>query len=173
MENRGVTNGREILGYAVAQAIRIGALYVVNYSGLLLPIYTWAFHSGVMLAIYGVTVSTSTVWGAVGLLLFIALRGGFGGTPAFVAGGKGRYAVRSITAEIGAFVGAYALCLIAFIALNVAFLAPVYRSLAQGGQKALGLELSLTVSIVNTAIVFVLFIALRWAFSARLREAAA
>jgi hypothetical protein len=162
--NTGITTGREVLAYILAQAIRIAALYLVNCLGLLLPIYTWAFHSGVMLATYGVTAAISLAWGAMGLLLFLVLRGAFGGTPASIAGRANERAVASNGAEIGVFIAAYAISLFAFMALNIAFPGSVYRSLAQSHQSLVVLALSLAVSTVSTTIVFILFIALRRGF---------
>jgi hypothetical protein len=56
--------------------------------------------------------------------------------------------------------------------VNIAFLGTVYRDLAQSHQTLLVFALSLTVSLINTAIVFILFSALRWAFTGRQRAPA-
>jgi hypothetical protein len=168
--NAGITSGREVLAYVLAQAIRIAVLYAVNYSGILLPVYMWAFHSGVMVATYVVSASLSLIWGAVGLVLFLLVRGALGGTPAFVTT-NGR-AVASSGAEIGAYIAAFAISLIAFMAVNIAFLEAVYRGLAQSQQRVMVFAISLAVSLINTTVVFVLFIALRWAFTGRSRAPA-
>jgi hypothetical protein len=161
LANRGITNGREIAAYALAQAFRLTAIYLVSYSGALLPLYTWAFRSGIMVATYGVTAALSIVWGTAGLILFLVLRGPFGGTPALVSARGREQAITSSGAEIGAFIIAYAVSLIAVMALNIGILASIYRTLGQDGQRALVMALSLAVSIVNAIVVFVLFIALR------------
>jgi hypothetical protein len=170
--NTGVTTGREVLAYILAQVIRIAVLYLVNYSGILMPVYRWAFQSGIMIATYVVSTSFSVVWGAVGLLLFLLLRGALAGTPVFVAGRANERAVASSGAEIGAYIAAFAISLVGFTAVNIAFLGTVYRDLAQSHQTLLVFALSLTVSLINTAIVFILFIALRWAFTGRQRAPA-
>jgi hypothetical protein len=163
--NQGITNGREIAAYAVAQAIRLTALYLMSYSGVLMPLYTWAFHSGIMVATYGVTAAISIVWGTVGLILFLVLRGPFGGVPSLIGAPGREQAITSSGAEIGAFIVAYAISLIAFMALNIAFLTPIYRDLGHDGQHALVMAMSLGVSFVNSIVVFVLFIALRRGFA--------
>jgi riboflavin transporter FmnP len=163
--NRGITNGREIAAYALAQAFRLAAIYLVSYSGALLPLYTWAFHSGIMVATYGVTVALSLVWGTAGLILFLVLRGPFGGVPTLISAPGREQAITTRGAEIGSFVVAYAISLIAVMALNIAFLAPIYRTLGQDGQRGLVTAISLTVSIVTAIVVFVLFIALRRGFA--------
>ena len=169
IQNTGITNGREVLAYVLAQAIRIAVLYLVNYSGMLLPIYTWAFHSGIMAATYAVSTAISLVWGALGFILFMVFRGPFVGTPAFIAGPGNERAVTSSGAEIGAFIAAFAVDLVAFTAVNIAFLGSVYRSLAESHQTLLTFALSLVASLVNATVVFILFIALRWTFTGRSR----
>jgi hypothetical protein len=163
--NRGITNGREIAAYALAQVIRLIALYLASYAGALTPLYTWALHSGIMVATYGVSAAISIVWGTVGLILFLVLRGPFGGVPSFTSAPGREQAITSNGAEIGAYVIAYAISLIGFMVLNIALLTPIYRALGQDGQRALVMAMSLAVSIVSTIVVFVLFIALRRGFA--------
>jgi hypothetical protein len=167
--NTGLTNGREVLAYAVAQAIKIALSDAVGFAGLLTPLYEWvvhtvAGHGQVGVALVAVTTTVNTVWAILGLLLFLVLRGVFGGTPAIFGGSGSEEAVTTRGAEIGAFALAYAIVVAVLTALNAAILSQIYVSLYRSGEKLAGFGLGLTMSILSAAIVFAIFLGLRQAF---------
>jgi hypothetical protein len=160
--NGGITNGREIGAYAIAQAIKITLTYALSFSGLLSPLYLAAYKSGGTLAIIPVTLVINVLWGGLALLLFLALRAALDGVPATVGGSDGAFTSRG--GEIGAFVIAYLLMLIVVLALNGLFLASIYAALGHGGQQELVFAIGLSISLVNAALVYLIFIGLRSAF---------
>jgi hypothetical protein len=162
--NAGVTNGREIGAYAIAQAIKIALVSTVSFSGLLSPIYSAAFRSGGAIAIVPVTFALNVIWGSIGLLLFLALRAALGGVPAMVAGPAGESAFTTRGGEIGAFVIAYLLLIVVVLALNSLFLAPIYAAFSRAGQSQIVFVIGLSISLVNAALVYLIFIGLRSAF---------
>src|SRR5258708_15757786 len=165
--NAGLTNGREIGSYAIAQAIKIALTFSVSFSGLLSPIYSAAFGSGGAIAIVPVTFALNVIWGSIGLLLFLAFRAALGGVPAMVAGPGRESAFTSRGGEIGAFVVAYLLLIVLLLALNSLFLAPIYAALNHAGQSQMVFAIGLSISLVNATLVYLIFIALRSAFCRR------
>jgi uncharacterized membrane protein YhaH (DUF805 family) len=97
------------------------------------------------------------------LVLFLALRGGFGGVPPRVAGYGRRDAVTSSAAEIVAFLIAALIIIAAVWSFSVFVLTGIYASLRQSGQLALVLPISLGVSTVSAVLFFLIFIAMRGA----------
>jgi hypothetical protein len=163
-ENAGLTNGREIGAYAIAQAIKIALTFSVSFSGLLSPIYSAAFRTGGAIAIVPVTFALNVIWGSIGLLLFLAFRAALGGVPAMVARPGRASAFTSRGGEIGAFVIAYLLLIVLLLALNSFFLAPIYAALSHAGQSQMVFVIGLSISLVNAALVYLIFIGLRSAF---------
>jgi len=162
--NGGITNGREIAAYAIAQAIKIVLVSALSYSGLLAPLYLAAFRAGGAIAVVPVTVALNIVWGGIVLLLFLALRAALGGVPHMVAGADRESAFTSRGGEIGAFVIAYLLMIIVVLTLNAVLLSPLYVSLGRSGQGQIVFAIGLAISLVNATIVYLIFIALRSAF---------
>jgi len=163
-KNAGISNGREIGAYAIAQAIKIVLTYLVSFSGLLSPLYLAAYKSGGAVGTVPITLGVNIVWGTAALLLFLALRSALGGVPTMIAGPGGEAAFTSRSGEIGAFVVAYLLVLVVVLVLNGMFLAPLYASLARGGQSQIVLAIGFSIALVNVAIVYAIFIGLRAAF---------
>jgi fatty acid desaturase len=110
------------------------------------------------------TTSVSFVTWLVTLLLFLALRGGFGGVPPMVAGyGRRRDAVTSSAGEIAAFLVAALIAMVLVWVFTVFVLAGIYTSLRQTGQMMWVLPVSLGVSAVSAVVFFLIFIATRGA----------
>ena len=84
--NNGIANGREIGAYAIAQAIKLVLSFGLSLSGLLSPLYGWAYRSGGVTAIVPLTIAISVFWATLVLGLFLTLRGALGGVPAMIAG---------------------------------------------------------------------------------------
>jgi riboflavin transporter FmnP len=95
-------------------------------------------------------------------LLFLALRAALGGVPTMVGGSESAFTSRG--EEIGAFVIAYLLMSIVVLTLNALFLSPIYAALGHGGQSELIFVIGLSISLVNAALVYPIFIGLRSAF---------
>lgn len=164
LQNGGLTNGREIGAYAIAQAIKLALTYAVGFSGLLSPLYLAAFKAGGAVGVVPVTFVINVIWGGVALLLFLALRAAFGSVPAMVAGSGRDSAFTSRGGEIGAFVIAYLILVVVVLALHSAFLAPIYAELGRNGQRQIVMLIGLSVSVVNAILVYPIFIGLRSAF---------
>src|SRR3984957_8444543 len=128
-QNSGIANGREIGAYAIAQAIKIALTYALSISGLLTPVYLWAYHNGGPMAVVPVTVAISACWAAVLLVLFLGLRGALGGVPRMITGPAGDHAFTSRGGEIGAYVISYAILIAVLTGLNGAMLGPFYASM--------------------------------------------
>jgi hypothetical protein len=167
LRNSGLTNGREVGAYAIAQAVKIVLTYAVSFSGLLSPLYMAAFKSGGAIGVIPVTFVINVVWGGVALLVFLALRGALGEVPAVVAGPGRESAFTSRGGEIGAFVIAYLLMLIVVLMLSGMYLTPIYATLGRNGQSHIVFMIGLSISLVNAAIVYSIFIGLRAAFCRR------
>jgi hypothetical protein len=108
-----------------------------------------------------VTVALNILWGGVVLLLFLALRAGLRGVPSMVAGADRESAFASRGGEIGAFVIAYLVIVIAAMVLNGLFLSSIYVSLGRAGQQQVVFAIGLAISLVSAVLVCVLFIGLR------------
>jgi hypothetical protein len=167
--NTGPTNGREVLAYAVAQASKIALADAVGFAGLLSPLYgsvvrVVAGHGSVGLALVVVTTAINALWTTLASILFLLLRGLFGGTPAIFGGSGREEAVTTRTGEIGAFALAYAIVVAVATAVNTAFLSQIYVSLYRSGERLAGFGLGLAISILSAASVFAIFVGLRQAF---------
>jgi hypothetical protein len=160
--NGGIINGREIGAYAIAQAIKTAVTYAVSFSGLLSPLYLAAYRSGGAIGIIPVTFVVNLLWGGVALLLFFALRAALGGVPRMVGSNESAFTSRG--GEIGAFVIAHLLLIVVVLALNSLFLAPIYAAFSHAGQSQVVFVIGLSISLVNAALVYLIFIGLRSAF---------
>jgi hypothetical protein len=166
-QNGGIANGREIGAYAIAQAIKLALTFGLSISGLLTPIYLWAYQNGGVVAVVPVTVMISVFWAAVLLILFLALRGALGGVPTMIAEPGREHAVTSRGGEIGAYVIAYAILIAVLTAINGAVLAPVYTSLNHDGRHSAAMTLALVIAFAGAIVVYIVFIGLRAAFCRR------
>src|SRR3984957_278685 len=166
-QNSGIANGREIGAYAIAQAIKIALTYALSISGLLTPVYLWAYHNGGPMAVVPVTVAISACWAAVLLVLFLGLRAALGGVPTMIAEPGRAHAVTSRGGEIGAYAIAYAILIAVLTAINGAVLGPVYGAMNRAGQHGAAVVLALSVAIAGVVVVYLLFIGLRAAFCRR------
>ena len=167
LRNAGITNGREVGAYAIAQTAKIAFTYAVSLSGLLSPLYLAAYHYGGPIAVFPVTFAMSLVWGAVTLILFLLLRAGLSGVPVMIAGPERENVVTTRGGEIGAFVIAYLTVAVALMVLNGMYLGVLYASLSRGGQGAIAFAIGVSFSTAGAALIYVLFIALRAAFCRR------
>jgi uncharacterized membrane protein YhaH (DUF805 family) len=158
----GLTNSREAAAFFVARAVVV-AIYFVITPLLLAPLYIAVIRSGGSTLMTLVTTSISFVTWLVTLVLFLALRGGFGGVPAMVAGQGRRDAVTSSGGEIAAFLVAALVAILFVWAASVFVLAQVYVSLRQSGQAMWVTPVALGLSAVAAVVFFVIFIALRGA----------
>src|SRR5215469_9169016 len=104
--NTGLTNGREVAAYAIAQVVKIVVVYAISYSGLMSPVYVTAGRIGGQLGVLFAGSIFSTFWGAAAFPLFLLLRAGFGGVPTLI--GERRGAFTTSGGEIGAFAVAFA-----------------------------------------------------------------
>jgi hypothetical protein len=169
IRNEGITNGREVGAYTIAQAIKIALVYAVSFSGLLSPLYMAAFKTGGPIAVLPVTFSINVVWGGVTLLLFVGLRAALGGVPAMIAGPGQEGIFTSRGGEIGAFVIAYLLMMVVLMIVSGLFLSALYGSLNHNGQMQIVYAIGLSISLFNATATFLIFVALRAAFCRRSR----
>jgi hypothetical protein len=165
--NAGISNGREVGAYAIAQIVKIALTYAASLSGVLSPLYLAAYHHGGAVAVFPVTFAIGVVWGAVTLILFLLLRAGLGGVPAMIADPGRENVVTTRGGEIGAFVVAYLTVAVALMVLNGMFLGPLYVSLSRSGQGAIAFAIGISFSTAGAVAVYFLFIALRAAFCRR------
>jgi hypothetical protein len=166
-QNSGIANWQEFGAFAIAQAIKVALSFALSFSGLLTPIYTWAYRIGGVTSIVLVSAAISVFWASMLLVLFLALRGALGGVPTMIAVPGREHAVTSGGGEIGAYVIAAALLIAVLTALNSAVLGPIYVSLNHDGQRSLATALALTTSAAGAAVVYAVFIGLRAAFCRR------
>jgi uncharacterized membrane protein YhaH (DUF805 family) len=159
-----LTNSREVAGFFLARAIAV-AIYFIMTPLLLAPFYMQLARSGGAVLIMVATTSVSVVTWLVTLLLFLALRGGFGGVPPAVAGHGRRDAVTTSAAEIAAFLIAALIAMVAVSTFTVHVLAGVYASLRQSGGTMWITPVAIAVSAVSAVVFFLIFIALRGAMS--------
>jgi uncharacterized membrane protein YhaH (DUF805 family) len=155
-----LTNSAEAAAFFVARAIIVAILFVAN-PYVLAPLYTQLFRSGGSFILVTIlSLSVGFVAWLVTLALFVALRGGFGGTPPWVAGDRGRNAVTSSGGEIGAYLIAVLVVMVVFTALNTT-MAGVYASLRQSGGAAWVTAAGLAFSAVAAVVCFLIFTAVR------------
>jgi uncharacterized membrane protein YhaH (DUF805 family) len=160
-----LTNSREVTAFFVVRAIVVAAMFVITPT-ILAPFYVQLVRSSGAGLLTVVTMSVGILAWVVTLLLFLALRGGFGGVPARVAAPERRGAVISSGAEIGAFLLTLVIVTVAFYALNAFVIVRIYASLRQSGQTMLIVPVSLVVSAVIAIVFFLLFILLRGGMTA-------
>jgi uncharacterized membrane protein YhaH (DUF805 family) len=159
-----LTNSREAAGFFLARAIVV-AIYFIMMPLALTPLYMQLIRSGGASLMPVVTTGVSVVTWLVTLLLFLALRAGFGGVPPVVAGHGRRDAVTSSAAEIGAFLIAFVIVVAAVWTLTMFVLAGVYASLQRSGGTMWITPVAIAVSVVSAVVFFLIFIALRSAMS--------
>jgi hypothetical protein len=145
--NEGITNGREILAYAVAQTLKLSLIYALGFARVFNALYVWAMQSGGRPALYAVSIALSVVWGSLALVVFFVIRVFFGGVPANIPRGS----------EIGLFALAYAVVTSVQLVLNAAVLGQLYLAIGLAMAPLLGLA----VSTLFAAIVFAAFLVLR------------
>jgi uncharacterized membrane protein YhaH (DUF805 family) len=156
-----LTNAREAAGFFLGRAIVVAAMFVVTPQ-LLSPLYAQLVRSGGAAFVGLIALGVNVVSWLVTLVLFLALRGGFGGVPASVAPPDRRSAVTSSGEEIGAYVIALVLAVVIVSVLNIAVVSSMYVSLRQSGQTYLIVPLSLTLAAITAIVFFLLFAALRF-----------
>jgi uncharacterized membrane protein YhaH (DUF805 family) len=157
-----LTNSREAAGFFLARAIVI-AIYFVATPMLLVPLYGQLARSGGAALIPIATTGVSIVTWLVTLLLFLALRAGFGGVPPAVAGR--RDAMTTSAAEIAAFLIAALIVMVVIWTLTIYVLSGIYVSLRASGGAMWITAVALAVSAVSAVVFFLIFIALRSAMS--------
>jgi uncharacterized membrane protein YhaH (DUF805 family) len=157
-----LTNSSEVAGFFLARAI-IVAIYFVMTPLLLTPLYMQLYRSGGAILMTMATTGVSVVTWLITLLLFLALRGGFGGVPPTVAGR--RDAVTTSAAEIAAFLIAALIVMVALWTFTLYVLAGIYTSLRQSGGTMWITPVAIAVSAVSAVVFFLIFIALRGAMS--------
>jgi len=154
------TNSREVTAFFMARAIVVAILFVITPT-ILAPFYVQLMRTGGAGLMTVVTLSVGIVAWLVTLVLFLALRGGFGGVPSRAAAPERRGAVISSGGEIAAFLIALLIVTVIVLALNAFVIVGIYVSLRQSGQTALIVPVSLAVSAASAVVFFLLFIALR------------
>ena len=147
LQNEGITNGREIAAYAVAQMLKLVLIYTLGFARVFNPLYVWALQSGGRTALYAVSAGLSIVWGGLTLIVFFVGRNRFGGTPANTPRGP----------EIVLFALGYAVVTGVQLVLNATVLGALYIALGLSLAPLLGL----TVSTLFAAITFGVFLAVR------------
>ncbi|HEV2334172.1 MAG TPA: hypothetical protein VGS13_01615 [Stellaceae bacterium] len=160
-----LTNSREVLAYFAAQAIRIAAIYLLSSLNVLVPLYKWAYSTGGSLAVLPVSFGLSLMWMGLALPLFLIGRGILEGVPAIVAAAGRAGAITTTAAEIGAYVVAHLIGILVVMSLSSLVLFAVYASLYRAGSPGSARLLGLAVSIIATVAVFLIFVALRRAFT--------
>jgi hypothetical protein len=165
--SRAITNGLEILAYAIAQLIKIAVSTTIAYMGWLTPLYLLARGVAGPISAIPVAIALNIVWGTLTLAVFIVLRGLVGGAPVIVGGPSRERAITSSGPEIGAFALAYGIVVTVLLVVNAVFLTTIYADLYRSGLAQLALGLGLAISAISATIVFPLFIGLRRAFSGR------
>ena len=160
--NDGITNGREILAFVVAELIKTIGAYGLAMTGALNPVYLWAVRTGSRALLLIVSGGISVFWGVAVFVLFILFRGLFGGVPMTVDAGRGS-ALTTRGGEVGAFVLAYGIVLTVVLVLNGLVLAQAYAALGRMFAPILGLG----ITTIGAVVVFILFVALRRAIVIR------
>ena len=161
-----LTNPREVAGFFIAHLIRVVCISLLGFIGVLNPLYAWAFRTGHGILLTAVSGGVSVVAMLIMLPIFLAVRGGLGGTPPIISGVGGEQTVTSTGAEIGAYLLAQLIGIITLLVLSGLILVPlIYAPLGQGGHKVLTQVIATTIGLVIAAVVFVIFISLRRAFA--------
>lgn len=153
-----LTNSQEIAAFFLARLIAMAVTVVV--SPLLVPIYLELSRSGSANLMGAVAYGMIAIGWLVTLALFLPLRGGFGGVPPRVGGGR-RDAVTTSAGEIGAYFIALLITMVLGDLLGRVVLADVYPSLEQRGGVMATVPVSLGVSALLAVVFFLVFIAVR------------
>ena len=152
----GLTNRREVFAYALAALVRYALVMAISFGGALTALYRGAYTTGGPGLVAALAFCLGAFWLALAMPVFFALRRGFGGVPAAVAGRRG--------AEIGAYAVAHLFVLVVANVVNSAVLSSIFVSLRQEGLGGLGYLLAFTVFLVFAALSFVLFVYIRRSF---------
>jgi uncharacterized membrane protein YhaH (DUF805 family) len=155
-----LTNAGEIAGFFLARTIVL-VLMAVGAPFVLYPIYARLSETGGAVLVTLAGHSMNFVGWLVTLMLFVLLRGGFGGVPTRVAGR--RDAVTSSRGEIAAFLISAVIVMIALATVTGYVLIDIYVSLQRSGQVALVVPISLAASAAASVVFFLIFIAVRGA----------
>ena len=157
-----LTSGPEVVAFATAHGLRLAAVFALGRAELLSPVYRWAYSHGQMAA---VTLGISVAWMLAALILFLIFRGLLQGTPIGIVPARGRNAIASSRGEIGAYVLACAIGVIAATVANLLFLARLYVALYRAGEAGLGSIIAAGVGALEAALILLLFVLLRRAFA--------
>jgi hypothetical protein len=157
--NEDITNGREVLAYALAQLLKLAVVYALTFARTLGPLYVWAFHTAGQAGIFAISIVLNAIWLPLVLIVFLTARGLLGGVPAIVA--QRADAFTSSGSEIGAFVLAYVLLYVILVGVNIVVLSKVYIAFGPSLAPLLGL----TISIIAAAATYVVFVFLRRSFA--------
>jgi hypothetical protein len=150
-----LTNPREVAGFFIAYLIRAGCIFLLGFIGVLNPLYAWAFRTGHGILLTAVSGGVSVIAMLIMLPIFLAVRGGLGGTPPMVSGAGGAQTVTSNGAEIGAYLLGQLIGIVALLLLSGLILAPfIYAPLGQGGHKVLTQLIATTIGLVIAVVVF-------------------
>jgi hypothetical protein len=161
-----LTNPREVAGFFIAYLIRASCILLLGFIGVLNPLYAWAFRTGHGILLTAVSGGISVVAMLIMLPIFLAVRGGLGGTPAMISGAGGGQTVTSTGAEIGAYLLAQLIGIVTLLVLSGLILAPlIYAPLGRGGHKVVTQVIATAIGLVIAAVVFVIFVSLRRAFA--------
>jgi hypothetical protein len=129
-------------------------------------LYAWAFRTGHAILLTAVSAGVSVIAILIMLPLFLAVRGGLGGTAPTISGEGGEQAITSTGAEIGAYLLAQLIGLAALLVLGGLILSPwIYAPLSRSGHTVLTPVIATTIGLVMAAVVFVIFVSLRRAFA--------
>jgi hypothetical protein len=158
-----VTNGREIAGFCLTHALRIGLQFVI-VSWLLTPVFAQLARNGGRIAISALSIGLAAVMWLAALPVFVGFRALFGGVPAVVAPGR-----EGAFTSTGAEIGAYALSFVIEAILSTVFatfaMSKIYSALLSNNLRVLVTPVSLVYSVAVAALFFLIFIALRLAFA--------
>jgi hypothetical protein len=161
-----LTNPREVAGFFIAHLIRAVCISLLGFIGVLNPLYAWAFRTGHTILVTAVSGGVSVVAMLVMLPIFLAVRGGLGGTPPMISGAGGAQTVTSTGAEISAYLVAELIGAVALMVLSGLILSPwIYGPLYRSGHTVLTPVISTTIGLVIAVVVFLIFVSLRRAFA--------
>lgn len=160
-----LTNPREVAAFFLARVIVL-AVYFVIAPMLLTPLFMQLFQAGGAIMMTFATLSVGFLTWLVTLVLFLALRGGFGGVPPRVAGQGRRDALTSSAGEIAAFLIAVLIVMVVVSAFNALVLPGIYALARQSGGTMWVMPISLGISLVSAVAFFLIFVAMRGAMPA-------
>jgi hypothetical protein len=157
MQSSRWTNPGEVVAYFFAQAIRLALVYALAQP-VLLPFYKSLGTNAPMVTIAAFCVGAVALW--LCFPLFLALRAGFGGVPAFVAPERRRAFATSVP-EIGAYAVIVLIGLVLSRVVSAMVMTQLYMSLRAAGQMALLTPINIAIALFEQAILFVAFVVLR------------